>query len=119
MSMEAHMPPASGLPALSAALVQRLVDAERDCMADWLRAMEAEPGNPYGIAIHMFGRATALVCSAIPAEVFNRVIGLTPEDCEHIPAIVDFYRERGVRPLFDLSPYAIPPFWVEPNVLPI
>jgi hypothetical protein len=119
MSVEERMPPTSGVPTLNAALAQRLVDAERDCMVDWLRAMEAEPGNPYGIAIRMFGRATALVCSAIPAEVFNRVFDMTPEDHQQVPAIVDFYREHGARPLFDLSPYAIPPFWVEPNVPPI
>ena len=49
-----------------------MIAAERDCMVDWLRAMEAVDGNRFGIAIREFGQATALVCSQIPAEVFNR-----------------------------------------------
>lgn len=111
------MPSAAPLP--TAGLVQRLIAAERDCMVDWLRAMEAETGDPFGIAIGEFGHATALVCRAIPAEVFNRVLGMTVDDYPHIPAILAFYREHGVAPLFDLNPYAIPPFWVQPNVPPV
>src|SRR3954451_7148868 len=101
------------------ALVQRLVDAERDCMVDWLRALEAEPDNPLGIAIRTFGRATALVCSTIPAQIFNRVFGMTAQDRHLVPAILAFYAEHRAAPLFDLNPYAIPPFWVEPNLLPV
>jgi hypothetical protein len=97
-------------------LVARLVAAERQCMTDWLQALLALPGNPLGIAIKAFGQATALVCRAIPAQDYNRVLGLTVEDRDYIPAIVDFYVEHGASPVFDLSPYAIPPYWVEPNV---
>jgi hypothetical protein len=107
------------LPLLTANLAQRLIAAERDCMVDWLRAMEAVDGNPFGIAIREFGQAMALVCSQIPAEVYNRVIGMTVDDRAHIPAILAFYHEHGVNPLFDLSPYAIPPFWVQPNLPPL
>jgi hypothetical protein len=107
------------LPLLTAQLAQRLIAAERDCMVDWLRAMEAADGNPFGIAIRQFGQATALVCSQIPAEVFNRVLGMTADDRAHLPAILEFYREHGVNSLFDLSPYAIPPFWVQPNLPPL
>ena len=107
------------LPLLTTELAQRLIAAERDCMVDWLRAIEAADGNPFGIAIRQFGQATALVCSQIPAEVFNRVLGMTVEDRAHVPAILAFYREHGVNALFDLSPYAIPPFWVQPNLPPL
>jgi hypothetical protein len=107
------------LPFLTTELAQRLIAAERDCMVDWLRAMEALDGNPFGIAIRQFGQATALVCSRIPAEVYNRVIGMTADDRAYVPDILAFYREHGVNPLFDLSPYAIPPFWVQPNLPPL
>jgi GNAT superfamily N-acetyltransferase len=100
-------------------LVQRLIAAERNCYVAWLRAMEALPGNPLGITIRAFGRSTALVCAKIPAEIFNRVFEMTVDDREHIPAILALYREHGATPLFDLSPYAIPPFWVQPNVPPL
>jgi hypothetical protein len=85
-------------------------------MVEWLRAMQSLPGNPLNVAIETFGNATALVCGSIPAQVFNRVIGMTPEDGGHIPAILTFYARYGAEPMFDLSPYAVPPFWVTPNL---
>jgi hypothetical protein len=97
-------------------LVSRLIDAERNCMIDWLQAMQSLPGNPLDVVIETFGHATALACARIPAQVYNRVIGITHEEIEHIPAILSFYAKQGATPMFDLSPYAIPPFWVTPNV---
>jgi hypothetical protein len=99
-------------------LVTRLVAAERQCMTDWLQALAELPGNPFGISMRTFGQATALVCRTIPAQVYNRVFGLTVEDRDQIPAIVDFYAQHGASPVFDLNPYTIPPYWVEPNVFP-
>lgn len=99
-------------------LVARLVAAEQQCMTDWLQALADLPGNPFGIAIQTFGQTTALLCRTIPAQVYNRVFGLTVEDRDHIPAIIDFYAEHDISPVFDLSPYTIPPYWVEPNVFP-
>ena len=104
------------LPLPKPELVSRLIDGERNCMIDWLRAMQSLPGNPLSVAIENFGNATALLCATIPAQVYNRVIGLTPEDSEHIPAILKFYAKHGAEPMFDLSPYAIPPFWITPNI---
>ena len=99
-------------------LVARMVDAELQCMADWMDAMADLPGNPLGIAIRSFGNATALLCRTIPAQLYNRVFGLTVEDRDQIRGIVDFYQVHGASPVFDLSPYSIPPYWVEPNVFP-
>ena len=96
--------------------VHGLISAETTCLTDWLNAMQELPGNPLGISIRTFGQATALVCAKIPAEVFNRVVGLTVEDRDLIPDIFAFYQRLGASPLFDLDPYAIPPFWTRPNV---
>ena len=98
------------------ALVEQLIDAERDCMVDWLTAMAALPGNPLGSVIENFGRATALVCSKIPAQVFNRVIGMTMQDCDHLPAILAIYEQHRASPMFDLSPYANPPSLGNPKL---
>jgi hypothetical protein len=106
------------IPLPTPELVARMVAAERQCMTDWLQALADLPDNPFGIAIKSFGQATALVCRAIPAQVYNRVFGLTVEDRDHIPAIIDLYEQHGVSPVFDLNPYAIPPYWVEPNIFP-
>jgi hypothetical protein len=89
-------------------LTQRLVAAERDGIADWMQAVEALPGNPLGAAVRPFGQATATTCG-IPAQVFNRVFGMTEEDAALIPDALTFYRERGAEPLFDVNPYAVRP----------
>lgn len=115
---EATLLPLS-LPLPTPELVTRLIDAERNCMIDWLQAMQRLPGNPLNVAIETFGQATALLCANIPAQVYNRVIGMTPEEGEYIPEILTFYARHGAEPMFDLSPYAIPPFWVTPNILPL
>jgi hypothetical protein len=44
------------VPLLTSELAQRLIAAERYCKVDWLRAMEAVAGNPFGIAIREFVR---------------------------------------------------------------
>jgi hypothetical protein len=113
------MPAPMQLPLPTPEVVERLINGERNCMIDWLQAMARLPGNPFDIAIEPFGHATALVCGRIPAQIFNRVIGLTVEDREHIPAILDLYAKHGAEPLFDLNPYAIPPFWIQPNITPL
>lgn len=101
------------------AFVERLIAAERQCLVDWLTAMAALPGNPLDIVIEQFGHTTALICGRIPAEVFNRVIGLSVHDMDHIPAILDLYAVHGAKPTFDLNPYAMPPFWETPNLMPM
>jgi hypothetical protein len=102
-------------PLATMELAARLVAAERRCVRDWLAALADEPGDPFRIGIATFGGATALACGTVPAEVFNRVFELTPADLDRIPAILAFYRARGATPTFDLSPYAVPGFWQQPN----
>jgi len=97
--------------------MRRLVYAERTCYLDWVRAMEAEPGNPFGIAVEGFGAATALACRAIPAQIWNRVFGLTEAEAALDPSILAFYRHHGADVLFDVPPTSVPPFWEGPNVL--
>lgn len=104
------------LPEVTPQLAHRLISAERDCYVDWVRAMEAQPGNPLGIAVQQFGGATAILCSAVDAQVWNRVFQLMPADLEHIPAILEFYKTHGAQPLFDLSPYNVPPDWESPRM---
>jgi hypothetical protein len=104
------------VPLITPLLAQRLVDAELLCLTDWLRAMEAVEGNPFGVVIKSFGGATALVCSKIPAAAFNRVFNMTVDDRAHIPAIQAFYAEHDTRPLFDLNPYAAKHFSEQPNL---
>jgi hypothetical protein len=107
---------ASERPLPTRELVARLIAAEARCMSDWLGEMRRLPGNPYDVAVETIGHATALVCGAIDAQVFNRVLGLTVDDRDRVALIIALYDRHGVSPVFDLDPYAIPPYWEQPNV---
>jgi hypothetical protein len=108
--------PEQKIPLVTAEIAARLVAAERDCVRDWLRALATILGNPFGAEWADFGDATALACSQIPAEVFNRVFGLAGADGGQIPAMLAWYRERGVAPVFDLNPYVIAPPWERDDI---
>jgi hypothetical protein len=95
----------------STELAERLICAERDCYVDWIRTMEMLPGNPFDVEVRTFGSATAIVCGAVPAQIWNRVFNFTPADEEHIPAILNFYAAHKAQVMFDLSPYSVPQFW--------
>ncbi|MBA3873044.1 MAG: hypothetical protein H0X30_28250 [Anaerolineae bacterium] len=104
------------IPFMNTELAQRLIAAERDCYVDWVRAMQAQPDNPFGIAIQTFGQATAIVCSRVPAEIWNRVFNFTPDDLALLPEIIAFYQQHNAQILLDLNPYTTPPFWEEPHM---
>src|SRR5262245_60028449 len=93
-------------------LAERLIRAERDCYVDWVQAMDAD----YGTAVQEFGKATAIVCTKVPAEIWNRVFNLTPEDFDKVPDILKFYQEHKAQALFDLTPYTMPAYWDKPNM---
>lgn len=107
------------MPFATQALAQRLITAERNCYVDWVRAMEAnegQPNNPFGIAVRTFGGATAIVCSKVPAEIWNRVFNFTPDDLDLLPEIMAFYREHNAQILLDLNPYTTPAYWDKPHM---
>jgi hypothetical protein len=93
-------------------LVARLITAERDCYVDWVQAMDED----YAVAVQSFGKATAIVCGKVSAEIWNRVFNLTPEDFDKVPEILEFYQQHKAQALFDLTPYTVPAYWDKPNM---
>lgn len=91
-------------------LADRLIQAETRCYVDWMRAFQALPDNPFNAQVAYFGNATAVTCRT-PAEIWNRVFGLTPPDLHHLPAIQDFYKAHNATMMLDLSPYHVPAYW--------
>jgi GNAT superfamily N-acetyltransferase len=62
-------------------------------------------GAESGIGIKQFGEATALRSQHTPGNAnFNRVIGLTEANTEHVDEILDFYRDVNLRPHLELVP---------------
>jgi hypothetical protein len=104
------------VPFATKELAQRLITAERDCYVDWVGAMEGLPNNPFGIAVRTFGEATAIICSKVPAEIWNRVFNFTDDDLALLPEIIAFYRENNASILLDLNPYTTPPYWNKPHM---
>ena len=82
---------------------QELVDILTQCDTAnmkqiMLQTMVVEPDNKWGTAVQEFGKATAFACVAEKHDPdYQRVLGLTEEDIEHLPAIRNFFVERGIR----------------------
>jgi hypothetical protein len=72
----------------------------------------AAPEAGLGLAVHEVGGATLLVCKALPAPFFNRVIGLgnnTPATNRDLDEAVGLYRAAGLKKWWvQLSPDAQP-----------
>src|SRR5437773_9943300 len=86
-------------------LARRLLEAERDCYVAWAEALAAEPGNPLGASVHQLGSATVVLCPGTPAQIVNRVFGLTAADEARIPAILDLFSRHDVPVSIDVDPY--------------
>ena len=97
--------PAPGLPPVTDALVRRLDAVSTSFARDWLEGVAALPGNPRGMRLATFGSAFAAAATAAPElDFMNRVHHLWPEDAHHLPAILAFYADAGVRPWFEVFP---------------
>lgn len=107
--------PASASISLTTAFAHRLIAVEAGNFAAWTHAVAALPGNPYGATVQRFGGSTAIAITHSRQPIFNRVFGFTAADCDHLPAILAFFRQHGTSPLFDLSPYMIEPYFVQPD----
>lgn len=96
----------SEFPVMTRALALRIAQSETDHFASWLKVMQAQEGNPFGIEICRFGRAIALVNQGMTlGPLFNRVLGFGDADAEFLEDIVQFYRERRMACRIDINPY--------------
>jgi len=97
-------------PVVTKPLALRVGKSEADYFASWLKVMQAQPGNPFGIEIRQFGNAVALVNSdATLGPTFNRVLGFGDADAERLDEIVQFYEERDLSCRIDINPYEAGP----------
>ena len=93
-------------PVVTKPLALRIGKSEADYFVSWLKVMQAQPGNPFGIEIRQFGNAVALVnTDATLGPTFNRVLGLGDVDAERLDEIVQFYEKRDLSCRIDINPY--------------
>jgi GNAT superfamily N-acetyltransferase len=87
----------------SVRLIERVLAADVSYTISRMRVLERIPGNPIGIGYRRIDEsAVALVSRFLPS--FTRVVGLRPGHERQIEPLVDWYREHGVRPTFELVP---------------
>lgn len=106
----------SSFPRATTEFASELISYERRNFVTWMRAIETQPDNPFNAQIKQFGSATAILNTQFKSPIFNRVFEMTLDDVEHLPDILALYRESGVRPMFDLSPYTSDPYTVRDDI---
>ena len=90
---------------LDAHTIGRLEAASARFTVVWAEAHRRRPGNPLGIEIREFGRATAVAARERPdLDFMNIVVGLGGVDAGQIEAIAGFYRRHGLRARIELPP---------------
>jgi hypothetical protein len=92
-------------PALTIGLARGLAAAHETLHVEGMRATAALAGNPFGVEVRRFGRATATLSARLAVvEWYNRVVGLELQDARAIPEILAFFRARGIRARFEIGP---------------
>jgi GNAT superfamily N-acetyltransferase len=82
--------------------VARTLAADISYTVSRMKVLERLPGNPVGIDyLWLDDRAVALMCRLL---AFCRVIGLRAGHEQHIERLVAWYRDRDVRPTFEMVP---------------
>jgi len=100
----------SAAPTMSIELARHLAAAHEAVHVEGLRAAAALEGNPFGIELRRFGRATAALSHKVPmVEWYNRVVGLEQQDARAVREILAWYRPLGIRTRFELGPAELTP----------
>lgn len=84
-------------------LVERMLAIEIANLESRLGPYRQRPGNPAGVVIRKFGRATAFI-SAVPVRFFNSVFGVGPEVTDDLPGIEAHYRAHGANAAMEIVP---------------
>ncbi|MDR4889705.1 GNAT family N-acetyltransferase [Fredinandcohnia sp. QZ13] len=85
-------------------LAQALETSEIEVLKSRLTAIQAIEGNPMGVEIEQFGKATAFSVKYIPGPSFNTVKGLSNGDETFIEPILHFYKQKDIPVRFELTP---------------
>jgi GNAT superfamily N-acetyltransferase len=85
-------------------LVARAMRADLVYTMQRMQIIANKEGNPFGMAIRVFGAATALAAARLPSYNFNRVVGLNPAETESLQDILAWYAEQGPSPHIEITP---------------
>lgn len=89
---------------LTKELARRIEVSEIDGLKSRLSAIQLLPGNPMGIDIRQFGRATAFIARGIPGPAFNTIRGLTSKDIQELEGVLEYYKENNTSVQLEIAP---------------
>ncbi|WP_231571705.1 GNAT family N-acetyltransferase [Gordoniibacillus kamchatkensis] len=92
------------VPVVTKELSERLEQSEIDYMTSRVLAIKEREGNPMGVEVRKFGRATAFYVKEMPWGTFNTVKGIASNDIDNVDEIIQFYRERNRSFQFEIIP---------------
>jgi hypothetical protein len=93
------------IPIINQDLAERIEQAETEAQLSRMRGVQNIPGNPLAVEIERFGGALAFAVRGAPHLELYRVLCLGSQDMDHIGSILDWFRQRGLKPQIDISPY--------------
>ena len=90
-------------PSLTPALISRLESAAQHRGAIALRRASALPGNPLGVTLlESHGLHGSIVASLPDLPWYNLISGLSEDNVQHLPALLEEYLNRGIAPNISL-----------------
>ena len=88
----------------SAEILRRVREAECAYTQSRLGVLERLPGNPVGVASKRIGEAFAFRARYLPVSSFNRVVGLSEDHADQVPALAAWFAEVGASGRFEIAP---------------
>ncbi|MBY0011897.1 GNAT family N-acetyltransferase [Paenibacillus typhae] len=96
-------------PVVNDKLAAQIRQSEIDFLASRIESIAERDGNPEGVEIRSFGKATAFYIRTMPWSLFNSVKGLTAAEEDQIGEWTRFYCERGRDFQVDVDPHHCSP----------
>lgn len=90
-------------------LALRVEEAEIKTLRSRLTAIRERQGNPMGVEIRRIGGASLFTIKGIPGPSFNKVLGATGSDVDHVDEIIQAFRKQGIPCRFELIPGHVTP----------
>jgi GNAT superfamily N-acetyltransferase len=92
------------LPHLTNELIRRLDGLDVLHTEHRMRGIQQQQGNPWGIAVATFGRATALMAQGLPNPFFNRVVGIGVDEVPLLDELIAFCHANSPNFSFEFLP---------------
>lgn len=92
------------LPVMDERLANRILQSETAFLRSRISSIGERSGNPEGVEIERFGKATAFYVKTMPWPLFNSVKEFSEDDVDLLEEIVRFYGERKRAFQLDVNP---------------